>query len=77
MLQGTFDSDYNLNAVVRHMWSMKSLTKVVAQVCKKISIVRYTVIAYKLHWILSLQTCLVTQCCNWSTTTLVPTTAST
>ncbi|KAL1926540.1 hypothetical protein VTP01DRAFT_5661 [Rhizomucor pusillus] len=31
MLQGTFDSDYNLNAVVRHMWSMKSLTKVVAQ----------------------------------------------
>lgn len=49
MLQGTFDSDYNLNAVVRHMWSMKSLTKVVAQVCKKISIVRYTVIAYKLH----------------------------
>lgn len=32
MAQGTMDNDTNLNAVVRHMWSMNSLTKVVAQV---------------------------------------------
>ncbi|KAI7849684.1 eukaryotic porin/Tom40 [Circinella umbellata] len=31
MAQGTMDNDTNLNAVIRHMWSMKSLTKVVAQ----------------------------------------------
>lgn len=32
MAQGTMDNDTNLNAVVRHMWSMRAMTKVVAQV---------------------------------------------
>jgi mitochondrial import receptor subunit TOM40 len=31
MAQGTMDNDTNLNAVVRHMWSMRAMTKVVAQ----------------------------------------------
>ncbi|CDS14361.1 hypothetical protein LRAMOSA06530 [Lichtheimia ramosa] len=31
MIQGTMDNDTNLNAVVRHMWSMNSLTKIMAQ----------------------------------------------
>ncbi|KAI8378018.1 eukaryotic porin/Tom40 [Radiomyces spectabilis] len=31
MAQGTMDNDTNLNAVIRHMWSPKSATKIVAQ----------------------------------------------
>ncbi|KAI8073251.1 eukaryotic porin/Tom40 [Gongronella butleri] len=32
MAQGTMDNDLNLNAVVRHAWSAKSATKMVAQI---------------------------------------------